>query len=886
MRRPIHEMLDMVSGRVSLHMPGAQGRAPFERMDPSLLETTELPVTDDLYQPAGAIAQAERLLAVSANAHASFMLQGGSTAGVHAMILYACRRGDTVILPRNVHLSALNICAVAGIIPVFAEMEELPGGWFATTPDAYRKALEDSPCAKAALAVSSDYYGLLCNLPAIADIVHSRDKLLLCDEAHGAYFNWRNDVQNAGARGADLFVQSAHKTLPALNAAAWLHAMQGIDAGRLRTILRMVQTSSPSFTLMQSMDDARAWMDEYGRDACERMLQETKAFMDQASALGFTDDRGGIPADRLRVVLRAPWGGEWLRGKLQAMGIDVEMADTTHIVCIASLLDGEKRLRILLDALETIERESAAASPTSDTPNLQTFPMAAAANAAAGSRVFGSCGSVSARGDRARQRRKRRCLSARHRMADGRGGRNGRDCGNDRANAPKPLVWHTRRHPVREIRRYGMKNLPYDTVIFDLDGTLTRSEDGILTSLRYALESMGRPVPPDSELKICIGPPLRDSFMNLCGFTVEQANEAIQHYVTHYYRKGMFLYSVYPHIRTLLIMLRRHGAYVAVATSKPVIRANQLFEQYHLSRYFDRVIGEDNNDAHIGKAELIRRALPDNCRSAVMVGDRRYDIEGAKANGLDSIGVRYGYGCEGELEAAGATCIADTTLDLMNLLCPDCQRPRGYFLSMEGLDGSGKTTQINRLAKRLTALGYDVVQTREPGGCKISEDIRNLVLTTDNMEMSAACEALLYAAARAQHVHEVIRPSVNAGKLVLCDRFVDSSIAYQGGGRELGVENVGQINAFAIQEMIPDATVYLRMGCSAQALKRRRDASKPDRLESQPPAFYERTRKAYDRLMQDTPERFVVVDGDKPLDTIAEDILAAVLNRLQAAEGR
>ena len=95
------------------------------------------------------------------------------------------------------------------------------------------------------------------------------------------------------------------------------------------------------------------------------------------------------------------------------------------------------------------------------------------------------------------------------------------------------------------------------------------------------------------------------------------------------------------------------------------------------------------------------------------------------------------------------------------------------------------------LVHRLRQYGFDVVQTREPGGCRISEDIRNLVLTTDNMEMSATCEALLYAAARAQHVHEIIRPAVSAGKLVLCDRFVDSSIAYQGGGRELGVDAVG-----------------------------------------------------------------------------------------------
>ena len=169
---------------------------------------------------------------------------------------------------------------------------------------------------------------MLSDLPAIAGLVHAQGKLLLCDEAHGAYFNWRGDVHNAGARGADLFVQSAHKTLPAVNAAAWLHAAEGRDPDTLRMILRMVQTSSPSFVLMQSMDDARAWMDAYGRAACERLLDAAEEFRVKAAALGFKDGQKGYPADRLRLTLRAPQGGDWLQRKLEAMGMDVEMSDT------------------------------------------------------------------------------------------------------------------------------------------------------------------------------------------------------------------------------------------------------------------------------------------------------------------------------------------------------------------------------------------------------------------------------------------------------------------------------------------------------------------------------------------------------------------------------
>ncbi len=429
-----------------------------------------------------------------------------------------------------------------------------------------------------------------------------------------------------------------------------------------------------------------------------------------------------------------------------------------------------------------------------------------------------------------------------------------------------------------------MPNVPYDAVLFDLDGTLTRSEDGILASMQYALSKLCIENVPNETLKRFIGPPLRESFPRIPGFPKDKVDEAIQHYVTHYDREGMYLYSVFPGIRTLLAALKRQGVFLAVATSKPVHRTVKLLEVYHLDRYFDRVLGEQNNEKQIGKAKLIEQALPGTYRKAAMVGDRKFDIEGAKQNGIDSIGVRYGYAEEGELEAASPTHLVETTDDLLQLLCPSYQQPRGFFLTVEGMDGSGKTTQINRLSARLIAMGYDLLQTREPGGCRISESIRDLVLTPDNAEMTDSCEALLYAASRAQHVNEVIRPAVHKGKLVLCDRFVDSSIAYQGGGRGLGIAEVAQINAFAIREMIPDATVYLRID-HMQALNRRRSASKLDRLESQPAQFYARTEEAYEQLILHSPQRFLAVDAAKPVDALAGDVLAAVLRRLDEAEG-
>ncbi|HNX61507.1 MAG TPA: DegT/DnrJ/EryC1/StrS family aminotransferase [Candidatus Limiplasma sp.] len=367
MPRPMRSLLKRVSGRMSLHMPAAQGRAPFRPFPPYRWDTTELPVTDDLYRSSGAIAEAEKLAARSAHAAATLMVPGGSTAGLHAMLLYACKRGDTVVFPRNVHLSCLNLCATAGLTPVFAEPSFTPDGLLYTTPEAYAEALDAHPDAAAALALHGDYYGLLPDLAAIARETHARGRLLLCDEAHGAYFNWRSDIPNAGECGADLYVQSAHKTLPALTPGAWLHAGPGMDAERLRAMLRMVQTSSPSFLIMLSLDEAREWMDQNGQDACKRLGDALRTFHARAAGLGYHDGQANLPpgvtADPLRLVLCAPQGGEQLQRQLQARGIDVEMCDRLRVVCILSLLDGPAKLMKLWKALRELTREPDARVP-------------------------------------------------------------------------------------------------------------------------------------------------------------------------------------------------------------------------------------------------------------------------------------------------------------------------------------------------------------------------------------------------------------------------------------------------------------------------------------------------------------------------------------------
>ena len=254
----MREMLAGVADRLSLHMPGAQGRGPFGPVDPYRLETTELGVTDDLYAPCGAIARAEALAARCAGAAHTLMLTGGSTAGVQAMLLYAAGGGGAVILPRNAHLSALHLCAVAGLDVVFARPSFTASGLCYTPDESYLEALERRPDARALLVVRPDYYGALHWPARAAARARTLGVPVLCDEAHGAHLNWDAETPTAGALGADLWVQSAHKTLPALNGGAWLHAGPGVDAARLRAMLRAVQTSSPSFVTLLALDDARA----------------------------------------------------------------------------------------------------------------------------------------------------------------------------------------------------------------------------------------------------------------------------------------------------------------------------------------------------------------------------------------------------------------------------------------------------------------------------------------------------------------------------------------------------------------------------------------------------------------------------------------------------
>lgn len=204
---------------------------------------------------------------------------------------------------------------------------------------------------------------------------------------------------------------------------------------------------------------------------------------------------------------------------------------------------------------------------------------------------------------------------------------------------------------------------------------------------------------------------------------------------------------------------------------------------------------------------------------------------------------------------------------------------KGMFITFEGPDGSGKTTQINMLMEHLKNNGFQVVYTREPGGTKISEKIRDIILDNENSEMSATCEALLYAASRAQHVEELIRPALSSGKVVICDRFVESSVVYQGIGRGLGDNKVRNINDFAINGVQPDLTIMLMIPYE-EGLKRKKNQRDLDRLENSGDDFHRKVYYAYVKLAEKC-DKIKVINGDRQKEEVFKDILSLLVNKIK-----
>lgn len=205
-----------------------------------------------------------------------------------------------------------------------------------------------------------------------------------------------------------------------------------------------------------------------------------------------------------------------------------------------------------------------------------------------------------------------------------------------------------------------------------------------------------------------------------------------------------------------------------------------------------------------------------------------------------------------------------------------------HFISFEGGEGSGKSTILKLLADALTQKGFKVICTREPGGINIAEQIRSVILDKDNTAMDAKTEALLYAAARRQHLIEKVIPELEKGSIVLCDRFIDSSLAYQGHARGLGIDEIYTINKFAIGDNMPSLTLYLDVRPEVGLARIEKDGAREvNRLDLESLEFHSKVREGYQQLLKQFPERIRIINAENDVEQVLEDVLKEVLKHLE-----
>ena len=201
------------------------------------------------------------------------------------------------------------------------------------------------------------------------------------------------------------------------------------------------------------------------------------------------------------------------------------------------------------------------------------------------------------------------------------------------------------------------------------------------------------------------------------------------------------------------------------------------------------------------------------------------------------------------------------------------------FITLEGPEGSGKSTQIKRLAKRFEDLGYPVITTREPGATSIGDQIRHVLVRMENKELHPRTEILLFLAARAQLVEQLIKPALQDGKIILCDRYGDSTLAYQGYGHGLDLEKLRQMLDFATDHLKPDLTILLDLDVK-MGLMRKKAEDEWNRLDAYEVLFHERVREGYQKLAGEEPERWRIVDASQGIDAVQDDLYRIVLDAL------
>lgn len=209
----------------------------------------------------------------------------------------------------------------------------------------------------------------------------------------------------------------------------------------------------------------------------------------------------------------------------------------------------------------------------------------------------------------------------------------------------------------------------------------------------------------------------------------------------------------------------------------------------------------------------------------------------------------------------------------------------GFFIALEGPEGSGKSTQARLLGERLSDAGYSVVVTREPGSTAIGEQLRSIILDAASYAMLPATEALLYSAARAQHVGEVLRPALAAGRIVVCDRYIESTLAYQGGGRGLPLDDLLTVQRLATDGLVPDLYVLFDLPVAVGLARRFAAGEDVNRLDTADIEFHERVRRAYLQAVRRDPQRWVVIDAAQPIADVTAQLTEAVVAALQSKLG-
>lgn len=204
------------------------------------------------------------------------------------------------------------------------------------------------------------------------------------------------------------------------------------------------------------------------------------------------------------------------------------------------------------------------------------------------------------------------------------------------------------------------------------------------------------------------------------------------------------------------------------------------------------------------------------------------------------------------------------------------------FITLEGPEGSGKTSQTAQLADFLSQLGHEILTVREPGGSDIGEQIRGVIMAMKNTAMNPRTEILLFLASRAQFVEEIVRPALNAGKWVLCDRYADSTLAYQGYGHQVDLDVLRQLLKFATGGLTPDLTLLLDIETQVGLARKRKAGGEWNRLDAYPPEFHQRVRQGYLELAQQEPQRWVVIDAGQPAEMVQSAMRQAILTRVQA----